>query len=142
MNERLWPELDYVNWKASCETLRRWVQIVGKIRLRKSPWVNHSWNATFYVSARGLTTSVIHDQTVSFSIEFDFTEHVLRIMTSGGSGLNRTIPLVSESVASFHAKCIDSLEELGIRAETFDHHLDHPNELVDATPFSKDLTHC
>ncbi|MGD8607770.1 MAG: DUF5996 family protein, partial [Myxococcales bacterium] len=59
MNRR-WPEIPYDSWKDTSETLHQWLQIVGKYRLAQTPWLNHSWHATFYVTARGLTTSVIH----------------------------------------------------------------------------------
>ncbi len=56
----VWPDSPYAPWKRTCETLHQWIQIVGKYRLAYTPWLNHSWHATFYLTARGLTTSVIH----------------------------------------------------------------------------------
>src|ERR1700722_7202020 len=52
-----WPELPLAAWKDTCSTLQLWTQIVGKIRLAQTPWLNHSWHVTLYVTARGLTTS-------------------------------------------------------------------------------------
>lgn len=133
---RKWPELNYENWKETCQTLHRWMQIVGKVRLTKSPWINHSWNATFYVTEQGLTTSVIHDKDFSFSITFDFLEHLLRVSRSDGTAI--AVALVAEPVAMFHKKCLGALGSLGIEAIIFG----QPNELVDATPFTKDQVHC
>ena len=53
----LWPELPYAAWKDTYASLHLWTQIVGKIRLAQTPWLNHSWHVTLYVSPRGLTTS-------------------------------------------------------------------------------------
>ena len=132
----MWPELNYDDWKATYQTLHRWTQIVGKIRLSKSPWINHSWHSTFYVTAQGLTTSVIHEKAVSYCIEFDLIHHVLRFRRSDGKVIGLT--LIPEPVAAFHAKCTDALQTLGLDPEIDD----HPNELPDAIPFSKDLIHC
>jgi len=76
------PELPYAAWKDTAATLQLWTQIAGKIRLAKTPWLNHSWHVTLYVSARGLTTGPIPYGARSFEIEFDFIDHVLWIRTS------------------------------------------------------------
>src|SRR4051812_45787679 len=103
MSERTspWPELPYTGWRDTCETLHLWTQIVGKIRLSRTPWLNHSWHVTLYVTARGLTTSPIPDGVRSFQIDFDFIDHVLRIATSDGE--QEHVALVSQSVAAFYA---------------------------------------
>src|SRR5690348_18259100 len=80
-NSDIWPALIYRDWQSTCETLHRWTQIVGKIRLTQTPWQIHSWHATLYVTARGLTTSPIPYGTRSFQIDFDFVEHALIIRT-------------------------------------------------------------
>src|SRR5215813_11183762 len=80
-----WPELPLASWRDSCATLHLFTQIVGKIRLARTPWLNHSWHVTLYVTARGLSTSPIPDGTRSFEIDFDFIDHVLRISTSDGA---------------------------------------------------------
>jgi hypothetical protein len=49
-----WPDLPYPAWRETCTTLQPWTQIVGKIRLSQTPWLNHSWHVTLYVTARGL----------------------------------------------------------------------------------------
>src|SRR5436190_7727368 len=82
--EEVWPDLPYSAWKETCNTLHLWTQIVGKIRLALTPWLNHSWHVPLYVTARGLTTSPIHHEHLSFELTFDFNEHVLDITTSNG----------------------------------------------------------
>ena len=72
-----WPDLPFENWKDTYATLHMWTQIVGKIRLVQSPWLNHSWQVPLYVTARGLTTSPIPHGARSFEIDFDFIDHCL-----------------------------------------------------------------
>src|ERR1044071_5431567 len=79
MSDESWPELPYAPWRDTCATLQLWTQIVGKIRLARTPWLNHSWHVTLYVTARGLTTGPIPDGERSFQIDFDFIDHVLWI---------------------------------------------------------------
>src|SRR6516162_11002847 len=76
-----WPELPLAAWRDTYATLHLFTQIVGKIRLSRTPWLNHSWHVTLYVTARGLSTSPIPDGDEHFEIEFDFIDHVLRIST-------------------------------------------------------------
>ena len=79
-----WPELPYREWRETCETLHLWTQVVGKVRLALTPWLNHSWHVPLYVSTRGLTTSAIYYEDRAFEIVFDFNRHVLEIVTSEG----------------------------------------------------------
>jgi hypothetical protein len=65
-----WPELPYTAWKDTYATLHLWIQIIGKIRLAQTPWLNHSWHVALYVSPRGLTTSSIPYGDRSFELEF------------------------------------------------------------------------
>jgi hypothetical protein len=130
-----WPELPTAAWRETYATLQLWTQIVGKIRLKRSPWLNHSWHVALYVTARGLTTSPIPDGTRSFQIDFDFIDHVLRISTSDGA--MRQLALAGQSVASFYAAVMANLAELGI-----DIAIDEmPNELPDPIRFSQDNLH-
>ncbi len=69
--DEIWPALDYPGWAATCETLHRWTQIVGKIRMTLSPWINHSWHVVLYPTARGLTTGPIPHQQRIFWGSFD-----------------------------------------------------------------------
>src|SRR4249919_1602926 len=107
-----WPELPTAAWRDTCATVQLWTQIVGKIRLTKSPWLNHSWHVTLYVTARGLTTSPVPDGLRTFQIDFDFIDHALRISTSCGAG--RQFALAGHSVKTFHAAVMAALEDLDI----------------------------
>jgi hypothetical protein len=133
--QEAWPELPYAAWRDSCETLHLMTQIVGKIRLARTPWLNHSWHVALYVTARGLTTSPIPDGARSFQIDFDFLDHVLRISTSDG-GL-RQLPLAAQPVAAFYAAVNSALAELGIEVKIDD----KPNELPDPIRFPDDRVH-
>jgi Family of unknown function (DUF5996) len=111
----LWPSLPYEAWKDTCETLHMWMQIVGKVRLELSPPMNHWWQVTFYVTARGLTTSPIPvpgEQGRIFEVTFDFIDHVVLIHTSDGT--NRALPLIPRSVAAFYQEFMATLHALGI----------------------------
>jgi hypothetical protein len=130
-----WPELPYPAWRDSCETLHLWTQIIGKIRLAKTPWLNHSWHVALYVTPRGLTTSPIPDGAHSFQIDFDFIDHVLRIATSDGA--QRQLPLQPQSVASFYAAVMAALADLRIEVAIDD----MPNELPAPLRFSQDTQH-
>ena len=80
-----WPDIPYESWKESCTTLHLWTQIVGKYRLRRAPWINHGWHATFYVTARGLTTSLIPVGSRGVEFDFDFVSHELIGAVTDGS---------------------------------------------------------
>jgi hypothetical protein len=130
-----WPELPTESWRDTYETLQLWTQIVGKIRLVRTPWLNHSWHVALYVTALGLTTSPIPDGEGTFQIDFDFIDHVLRISTSSGAA--RQFALAGNSVSSFHAAVMAALAELGIHVV-----IDElPNELPEPIRFSQDHGH-
>jgi hypothetical protein len=130
-----WPELPYAAWKDTCQTLHLWTQIVGKIRTVRTPWLNHSWHVTLYVTARGLTTSPIPDGARTFQIDFDFIDHVLWLRTSDGHV--RQVMLRPMTVAEFYADVLHSLSELGIVITINT----KPNEIADAIPFAEDRLH-
>ncbi|MEH2566855.1 DUF5996 family protein [Bradyrhizobium sp. AZCC 2289] len=130
-----WPELPTAAWRDTYATVQLWTQIVGKIRLTRSPWLNHSWHVALYVTPRGLTTSPIPDGARAFQIDFDFIDHALRISASDGA--ERQFALAGRSVASFYAAVMAALRELGI-AVTID---EMPNELPDPVRFSQDSAH-
>jgi hypothetical protein len=130
-----WPELPLASWRETCETLHLWTQIVGKIRLARAPWLNHSWHVALYVTARGLTTSPIPDDIRTFQIDFDFIDHHLRISTSDGA--QRQLALAGQSVASFYAAVMAALAELGIHISIDE----MPNELPEPIRFSLDRKH-
>ena len=79
-----WPALPFEPWRATCDTLHMWTQIVGKVRLALAPHVNHWWQVALYLSARGLTTGAIPYRDTTFEMEFDFIDHVLAIRVSDG----------------------------------------------------------
>jgi hypothetical protein len=131
----VWPELPYTAWRETCATLQLWTQIVGKIRLTQTPWLNHSWHVTLYVTSRGLTTSPIPHGSRTFEIEFDFVSHALVIDVSDGA--SRRIPLEPRTVADFHAAVTSALDELGVPVRI----RDYPCEIAGAKPFTEDRIH-
>lgn len=130
--QQAWPSLSCAELKDTCETLHLWTQIVGKVRLAQTPWVNHQWHVTLYLSARGLTTSPIPYGNRIFEIEFDFLRDVLELRTSEGG--TAEIPLAEGAVAEFHAAVLAALSRLDI-----DIRIDGtPNEIPGAVPFKQD----
>ena len=132
---RAWPELPYAAWKNTYATLHLWTQIVGKIRLAQTPWLNHSWHVVLYVTPRGLTTSPIPYGDRTFELEFDFVDHKLRASVSDGG--EKEIGLFPRSVADFYADVMRVLAELGIEVRINQ----LPNEIPDAIRFSGDHVH-
>jgi Family of unknown function (DUF5996) len=131
----LWPELPVAEWKDTYETLHMWTQIVGKIRLTLTPFQNHWWNCTLYLTPRGLTTSAIPYKGRHFRIDFDFISHILVIETADGS--SKTIALRPRSVADFYQKTMAALGSLGMPVTIWT----TPVEVPDRTPFEKDEKH-
>jgi hypothetical protein len=134
-DERFWPPLVFSEWKETCATLHMWTQIVGKVRLALSPWTNHSWHVTLYLTARGLTTSPIYCGRSPFEIEFDFEDHKLRVITKNDAA--HEILLESRSVASFYKELMQLLDALGIQAQINV----VPNEVADPIRFDRDESH-
>src|SRR5437879_670014 len=130
-----WPELPTTAWRETYETLHLWTQVVGKIRLARTPWLNHSWHVALYVTARGLTTSPIQDGVRTFQIDLDFIDHLLRVSTSDGA--QRQFALAGQSVASFYAAIMAALAELGIHVAIDE----MPSELPEPIRFSQDSQH-
>jgi uncharacterized protein DUF5996 len=130
-----WPELTLGSWDQTRETLHRWTQIVGKVRLALEPMVNHWWQVPLYVTARGLTTSLMHAGDRGLEMEFDFIDQVLLIRTSAGEV--ETVELRPRSVADFYASTMGVLKDLGVSVSM----LARPVEIADATPFAKDQVH-
>src|SRR4249920_1156031 len=130
-----WPELPLAAWRDTRDTLHLWTQVVGKIRLALTPWLNHSWHVALYVTARGLTTSPIPDAARSFQIDFDFIDHVLWVRTSDGHF--RQLMLKPMSVAEFYAGLMAALRELGIDVMI----TTMPCEIADCIPFEQDTLH-
>jgi Family of unknown function (DUF5996) len=130
-----WPDIPYESWKDSCTTLHLWTQIVGKYRLRRAPWINHGWQATFYVTARGLTTSLIPVGSRGVQFDFDFVSHELIGAVTDGS--RRTFALEPMTVAEFYKRFLALTDELGVGTKING----TPNEVADAVPFERDVTH-
>jgi predicted GNAT family acetyltransferase len=126
-----WPEIDYRQWRETCAALQLYLQIAGKYRLAHTPWLNHSWHATFYVNARGWTSSLVPDGP-GIEIAFDLIDHrVVGRNTRGGSAAVALRPM---SVAAFHAEFVAMIAELG---GTPSFH-GSPNEIPDPVPFAED----
>jgi Family of unknown function (DUF5996) len=134
-SQNSWPDLPTAAWRETYATLHLWTQIIGKIRLARTPWLNHSWHIVLYVSARGLTTSPIPNGAGTFQIDLDFIDHALRISTSDGA--TREFALAGHSVASFYAAVMATLAELGIHVAIDE----MPNELPEPIRFSQDTQH-
>jgi hypothetical protein len=130
-----WPDIPYAAWKDTCTTLHLWTQIVGKYRLARTPWVNHSWHATFYVASRGLTTSLIPAGDRSVEFDFDFVANEL--VGSTTSGATASFALRPMTVAAFWEQFLALTDELGVRTRING----KPNEIPDAMPFAFDTVH-
>jgi hypothetical protein len=131
----VWPALGLSGWEDTRDTLHMWLQVVGKIRLGLTPLINHWWNVPLYVSARGLTTSLMHADRVGVEIEFDFIDHVLELRTT--SGERRHVRLEPQPVAAFYRATMAALDGLGIHVAVFP----RPSEVRDAIPFDRDDVH-
>ncbi len=130
-----WPSIPVAGWEASRDTLQLWTQIVGKVRLANTVPINHWWNVPLYVTARGLTTSLIPRGGRAFEIEFDFLRHQLDISVSNGDV--RSMALEPRSVADFHRELMAHLDELGLHTDIWT----MPVEIPDAIPFEDDHEH-
>lgn len=130
-----WPELNYQEMKPTLETLHRWIQILGKLRMCLSPWQNHSWSTALYVTSRGLTTSGIPLDDRILTVEFDFVDHEL--LFNDSRGMSFVMLLQNESVASFYERFLEALELFNVRPKF----QERPNEVEDATPFREDEHH-
>jgi hypothetical protein len=130
-----WPELPLAAWADTYATLHLWLQIVGKVRLALSPWTNHSWHVTLYVSPTGLTTSGIACGAGSFEIDFDFIAHRLRVRASDGRTAG--FALVPQTVAQFYAALMRELDDIGVHVRIYG----KPNEIPDPIPFADDEVH-
>jgi hypothetical protein len=130
-----WPELPYAAWADTAATLQLWTQIVGKIRLALTPWLNHSWHVALYVTARGLTTSPMPYGARSLQIDFDFIDHGLWLRLSDGQF--RQLALKPMSVAEFYAGVMTALKELGVAVTI----RTMPCEIAGCIPFDRDTVH-
>ncbi len=132
-----WPELSYPSWAPTCATLHRWLQIAGKVRLALSPHINHFWQATFYVNARGLTSSAIPlpGGQGDFEIVFDFLAGQVRIATSFGT--ETALALRPCTVQEFEREFLAALAALGIAVKIWP----MPVEIPNPVRFDQDVEH-
>jgi Family of unknown function (DUF5996) len=128
----IWPDIPYDAWRETCSALHLYTQIPGKYRLARTPWLNHSWHATLYLNARGLTTSPIPDAPGATEIAFDLIDHT--VIGTASDRRRAGFPLGPMSVAEFHARVVDMISLLGGTPE-FD---GRPNEVPDPVPFRED----
>lgn len=130
-----WPSLEVEAWAPTRETLHMWLQIIGKLRMVGSPFLNHWWHVTFSLSARGLSTGPIPLDGVILDIEFDFVDHRLVLRTSEGG--REEIALQPMTVAEFYRLTFEALDRLGVELEIHP----TPNEVDPAIPFPTDVEH-
>jgi len=130
-----WPQLELREWIATRDTFHLWLQIVGKVRLVQTPWLNHSWHATLYPTSRGLTTSLIPHGNREFQIDLDLMDHRLAVTTSDGR--SGGFALEPQSVATFYRRLMDELSRLDLPVQI----VALPNEVAEAIPFAEDETH-
>jgi Family of unknown function (DUF5996) len=135
MDAAVWPELAFSTWRDTAATLQLWSQIVGKVRLALTPWVNHAWQVPLYVTARGLGTSAIPIGYEILEIEFDFISHRLVVRTS--SGAEGALPLEPQTVANFYRATMDLLKSMDVTVKIYE----MPNEVANPIRFSQDQTH-
>jgi hypothetical protein len=127
-----WPDLAALDLRPTTDALHLWSQVVGKVRLMLTPWINHSWQATFYLSGRGFTTGPIYRDGRAFEMEFDVLSGLLRIDTAEGEA--RRVKLEVQSVAAFYQATMAALAELGLAVDI--HRM--PCEIPDAVAFNED----
>jgi hypothetical protein len=136
MNENSpWPDLPLAAWRDTCDTLQLWTQIAGKVRLKLTPLINHWWNVTFRISARGLVAPANCYRGRTFDIVFDLVDHQLRIATSDGRV--ESFALAPMPVADFYAAFMERLRRLGIDVQIWT----TPSEIDNAVPFDRDRSH-
>jgi len=130
-----WPKLVFEAYKDTIATVHMWTQIIGKIRLKKTPWLNHSWHVTLYISARGLTTgSIPYDEGV-FQVDMDFIDH--EVIISSSNGEKEYVKLYPRPVAGFYEELFTKLGSMGIQVTIHG----SPNEIDPAIPFQQDTVH-
>jgi hypothetical protein len=130
-----WPAIDYAQWRETLQTLQLWTQIVGKVRLALSPWVNHGWQVPLYVNARGLGTSAINAGGGTFEIDFDLVDHRLVVRNSEGPDLS--FALAPMSVATFYRQLMGELRAAGVMVSINE----MPNEVPSPIRFPDDELH-
>jgi hypothetical protein len=131
VDPHIWPKLGGAAWGETYNTLHLWTQVVGKVRLARTPWLNHSWQTPLYVTPRGLTTGLISHGERAFDMEFDIISDTLHIRTDRAS---MTLPLEPIPMAVFYGRVMRALDSLGVPVAINT----SPNELPEAVPFPED----
>jgi hypothetical protein len=136
MDIQPWPSLSYPEWRATGATLQLWTQVVGKVRLALTPWLNHGWQVPLYINAHGLGTSIIHTSQGALEIDFDLVDHQLVIRSSETP--DRRFSLEPMSVAAFYRRLMGELAaaQIGVQIKVL------PNEVADPIRFPDDEVHC
>jgi len=132
------PPIPLDEWRATKETLHRFCQVAGKIRLAASARRNHWWNVPFHLTGRGISTRPMGqvDGNPVFTIDFDFVDHQLRVQTLDGAV---AFPLEGRSVATFYRETMEALGGLGVEVDLA---IATPFDLPDAgRPFAEDTEH-
>ena len=130
-----WPDIPFAAWSETCETLQLWTQVLGKVRIARTPLTNHWWNSTFFVTARGLTAPAMPHGGGIFDVTFDFTRHRLDIETSDGRV--ESFALRPMAVCDFYAEFMARLRRLGIDV----HIWTTPCEIPHCIAFEHDRIH-
>ena len=131
----MWPSLPVADWQATRDTLHLWSQVVGKVRLAHTPLVNHWWNTTLYVTARGLTTGLVPHAERPFQIDLDFSDHRLDVVVTDGR--RATIALEPKTVADFFAEVMATLDDLDLSTSIWP----MPVEIEGSIAFDRDTEH-
>ena len=130
-----WPALPYFEWLDTHETLHRYTQVIGKIKLVLAPFLNEWWHVALHPWAQGLTTGIIPYEGRLFEIRFNFVTHELTILDSIGGAVS--IKLQDRTVAEFYVLVLSKLKELNIEVQIDP----KPQEMEDTTPLDKDTSH-
>lgn len=134
-DDACWPALPYDAWKDTYDTLHLWSQVVGKVALAQAPPINHCWAVALRVTPRGLTTRALPHGTRTFTIQFDFVDHQLRVLASDGE--MGTLGLHPRSVAEFYRELLGTLDGMGLPVKI------HPasTELPEPIRLDRDTQH-
>jgi hypothetical protein len=135
LRSQAWPPLPLEAWSDTCATLHMWTQIVGKVRLAQSSWINHSWHVTLYLTARGLSTSPIPYGIRTFQVDFDFIDH--RVVIQASDGGIAGFALQPQSVAAFYRRLMEEMGKLDLRVDIHK----RPNEVPHPIRFDYDDVH-
>jgi hypothetical protein len=130
-----WPEIPYSAWRDTCAALHLYAQVLGKYRLAHTPWLNHSWHATLYVTASGLTTGLVPDGPGGIELALDLVDHA--VVGRASSGRAARFALGPGTVADFHRRTVELIGFLGGSPQIDP----RPNEIPGAIPFPEDSAH-